>query len=195
MSLLEIVLIVAGISLDIFASMEIEGAMLAKIKQKTLFTVAALVVLMQQIFFFFGYLVSTLLVENTSFFAHPRRLGYVIAMLIFFILGGRLAIKAVRREMVNECRKEIMVAQYMRIIAVGSIYTILAGIASGFLEANPVALFVTIIISSIVVTIGGIYTGYHFGFEGKNAVYWIGAILLWIAGIFVLLENVLQVIG
>ena len=46
MNLLENILIVAGISLDIFAAMEIEGAMLAVVKRKTLIIACALVALL-----------------------------------------------------------------------------------------------------------------------------------------------------
>ena len=54
MNLLENILIVAGISLDIFAAMEIEGAMLAVVKRKTLIIACALVALLQMIFYFGG---------------------------------------------------------------------------------------------------------------------------------------------
>ncbi len=195
MNLLEIILIVAGISLDIFAAMEIEGAMLAKINQKTLWTVSALVVIMQQIFFFFGYASSRQLIDYTNLITSPQKVGYWIAAIIFLVLGVRLGYKAYRRETIQESRRQISVVQYMRIIAVASIYTIAAGVACGMIGINVLMVFVTIVVGSIISTVGGIYTGYHFGVSGKTVVYAIGAVLLWIAGIEIMLRHIYMVFG
>ena len=46
MNTLENILIIAGISLDVFASMEIQGAMLQKVNKKTLLVVSAIVSLL-----------------------------------------------------------------------------------------------------------------------------------------------------
>ena len=55
MNTLENILIIAGISLDVFASMEIQGAMLQKVNKKTLLVVSTIVSLLQLMFFFGGY--------------------------------------------------------------------------------------------------------------------------------------------
>ncbi len=190
MNLLEIILIVAGISLDIFAAMEIEGAMLAKINQKTLWTVSVLVVLMQQIFFFFGYASAREVLEYTNLIASPQKVGYWIAAFILLALGVRLGYKAIRRELIDEHRRQITVVQYMRIIAVASIYTIAAGIACGMIGINVLAVFVTIVVGSVVSTVGGIYTGYHLGVNAKTVTYAIGAVLLGIAGVEIMLRHI-----
>ena len=50
-----------------------------------------------------------------------------------------------------------------------------------------------IVVVTIAFVIGGMYTGYHMGFTSKTTVYTVGAILLWIAGIDVLLQRVLSI--
>ena len=57
MNWIENILIIAGISLDIFAAMEIEGAMLADVKRKSLLIACTIVTLLQLIFFFGGYFI------------------------------------------------------------------------------------------------------------------------------------------
>ena len=47
MSWIENILIIAGISLDIFAAMEIEGAMLADVKRKSLMIASTIVTVLQ----------------------------------------------------------------------------------------------------------------------------------------------------
>jgi len=182
MNWIENVLIIGGISLDIFAAMEIEGAMLAEVKKKSLAIACALVTILQLGFFFGGYLTCYQLV-STGIFEHPDWLGYTIASIVFALLGIRLIIKAIRREFINETRGEIKVSKYIKIIAVASLYTLVAGCAYGLIGTNVLGILLVIIICSLLVVVGGLYTGYHFGFEKKTLAYVAGALLLWIAGV------------
>ena len=77
---------------------------------------------------------------------------------------------------------------YVRIIAVTTIYTLIAGCAAGSLSANVILLFIMIIICSIAVVILGLYTGYLQGSRFRSILYIIGAVLLWIAGIGILIR-------
>ena len=79
-----------------------------------------------------------------------------------------------------------------RIAAVTSIYTILAGIAFGFLNTGLLAILIMVVVLTIVCIIAGVYTGYHFGFEQKTKVYFAGAILFWIAGTDIIIRCVLK---
>ena len=83
MNLLENILIVAGISLDIFAAMEIEGAMLAVVKRKTLIIACALVALLQMIFYFAGYFVCYHLVKS-GILERAQEWGYIISIIVFY---------------------------------------------------------------------------------------------------------------
>ena len=98
-------------------------------------------------------------------------------------LGVRLIVKAIKNERVNEHREENLgFKRFWRMAAVTSIYTLLTGIAFGFLETNLMVILIMIVCLTIAVVIMGTYTGYHFGFEHKRKAYVGGAILLWIAG-------------
>lgn len=193
MNWIEGLIIVSGISLDIFAAMEIEGAMLQQVKKSTLAIVSALVTALQLTFFFGGYAVCYWLTAH-GYFADSFKEGSVLATVIFAALGIRLIVKAVRSEFINETRREIKVRGYIRIIAVASLYTIFAGCACGMIGISPISTVITIIACSVVVVIAGLYTGFHYGFELKTKAYIIGAVLLWIAGADLLLKNVFDLI-
>lgn len=180
MNWIENVLIIGGISLDIFAAMEIEGAMLAEVKKKAMAIACILVTILQLGFFFGGYGICYKLSE-CGLMEHPDWIGYTIATVVLTFLGVRLIVKAIRREFINESRSEIKVSKYISIIAVASLYTLLAGSAYGLIGTNILGIIFIIIICSLLVVIGGLYTGYHFGFEKKTWAYVIGALLLWIA--------------
>ena len=62
MSWIENLLIIAGIGLDVFAAFEIQGAMLASVKKKSLVIACSVVALLELIFYFGGYVTCRLLV-------------------------------------------------------------------------------------------------------------------------------------
>ncbi len=196
MNWLENILIIAGISLDIFASMEIEGAMLAVVKRKSLVIACALVTLLQMIFYFGGYFICYQIAEH-GLLPQAENWGYVISIIVFAAVGVRLLVKGIKKEFVNEKRQDnLEVGKYIRIICVTSCYTLAIGCACGLVGSTGLSLwcnFCVILICSVLVTVGGLYTGYHFGFETKTVAYYVGAILLWAAGIEILCRVVLHI--
>ncbi|MCI7107468.1 MAG: manganese efflux pump [Agathobacter sp.] len=193
MNWVENLLIVAGISLDIFGAMECQGSLVNKVNKKLLSGICVLMAVCQLIALFLGHFLSDLFCKS-----HPmsdeRFLGEILAMVIFFGLGIRLIVKAIRNERVEEhLETNLGIHRFVRLATVSSLYTVLAGIAFGFVGTNLVAILIMIVVITIAFVIGGMYTGYHMGFTSKTTVYTVGAILLWIAGIDVLLQRVLSI--
>ena len=121
-------------------------------------------------------------------------LGEIIAMLIFFAVGIRLMTKAVRNERIEEhLENDLGIKRFVLMVARTGIYTILVGIAFGFLGTNATLLLIMTLIVTIAFVIGGMSTGYHLGFDSKTVVYVVGAILLWISGFNVLLSRVIEI--
>ncbi len=190
MNTLENILIIAGISLDVFASMEIQGAMLQKVNKKTLLVVSAIVSLLQLMFFFGGY-AAGYGIDRAGVWRNASWVGYILDTIIFALLGSRLIVKGIRREFVDETRSVITVKQYAKIIAVTTVYTLFAGCAYGLVGTHVIIMLALIVLFSFIVVISGLYAGYHFGFEGKTVVYVVGGIILWVAGAEILITNVL----
>lgn len=193
MNWVENLLIVAGISLDIFGAMECQGSLVNKVNKKLLSGICVLMAVCQLIALFLGHFLSDLFCKS-----HPmsdeRFLGEILAMVIFFGLGIRLIVKAIRNERVEEhLETNLGIHRFVRLATFSSLYTVLAGIAFGFVGTNLVAILIMIVVITIAFVIGGMYTGYHMGFTSKTTVYTVGAILLWIAGIDVLLQRVLSI--
>ena len=178
MNWIENVLIIAGVSLDIFAAMECQGALVAKVDKKQLSVICALIAVWQLCALALGNYLSGLLYRNEL--AHDENfVGLVIA-------------KAIKNEWVNERREETLdVKKFLRMTAVTSIYTLLAGIAFGFLGTNVALMLIIIVCMTIAFVVLGVYTGYHLGFQHKTKAYVGGALLLWIAGIDVIVRHIM----
>jgi len=191
----ENLLILLGISLDIFAGMECKGSLLAKIEKKQLVLACADVSVWQAAALFAGNFLSTLLLKKDGIAENEMFIGSVIAVAIFICLGVRLMSKAIKNEAVQERREAgIKVTNYVQMVKVAGFYTLLTGIAFGFVGTKLIDTVIMMAVFSVLVVIGGLYTGYHFGFQQKNKAYIAGAVLLWLAGADIVLRNVLQVI-
>ena len=52
-------------------------------------------------------------------------------------------------------------------------------------------MLIMIVLLTVIVVAAGVYTGYHFGFIHKTKAYVCGAVLLWIAGVDVIVRHIM----
>lgn len=192
MNWIENLLILAGISLDIFAAMECQGSLVAKVDKKHLSIICILIAVWQMTALFIGNYISVLLYSYSGHIANDGKfMGFVLATAIFFGLGVRLIVKAVRNERVYEKREENLgFKRFLRMAAITSVYTLLTGVAFGFLQTNLLRILIMIVCCTVVVVVAGMYTGYRLGFVHKTKAYIGGAVLLWIAGVDVIVRYI-----
>lgn len=180
-------IIILGISLDIFAVMECHGSLIAKVEKKRLASFCGLLAVGQAVALGAGNYISLLLYQNVRGKGEVF-LGQVAAAAIFLCQGVRLFFKAWRNERVVEHRKEKFdVPEFIRFYAKTSLFTLLTGLAFGFLGSSVEAIVALIAVMTVLVTVFGIYTGYRLGFEHKIKAYLAGGILLVAGGIDVVL--------
>ena len=185
MNWMENLLIIAGVSLDIFAAMECQGSLVAKINKKNLTVICGIVALAQLITLYLGHFLSSLFCHYRSV-PDEKLLGQIISMVIFMM------VKAIRNEHVEEhLEHHLGIRRFVRMACISGIYTLLTGIAFGFLETNVLMILIMIVVCTVAFVIGGIYTGYRVGYEAKTKVYIVGALLLWVAGLDVLIGRIL----
>ena len=194
MSWLENLLIMAGILLDVFAAMEIQGAMLANIKKRTLVKACVVVATVELSFYMIGYLICWFL-SSRGYIPNPIYYGEAVTAIVLALLGFRLIVKAVQRKFIQERRRDtIRVWDYIRIVVMSSLYTAAAGCLSGLLGVTIWQVIIIIFVISVIMVVCGIYTGIHYGFEIKTIAYVAGALLLWGVSIEMLLHRILDVI-
>lgn len=188
MNWIEAVLIILGISLDIFGAVACQGALVEKIEKKHLVLVCTVVTVLQVGAIFIGNQASTFLLsidgKEDSLF-----IGRIIASVIFLGLGVRLCFKAWKNEAILERRENVLtIKRFAKITMITSAYTVLTGIAFGFLTTNVWFIILLLICFTIAVVVSGLYTGYHFGFRPKTKAFLIGGIMLIIGGISVMIH-------
>lgn len=184
----ENLIIIAGISLELFALMECQGSLVQKVNKKQLTVICLLVAMCQLTAIGLGYFLSSFLYDQLEI-KNEVLIGQSLAFLIFLGLGGRLLFKAIKNEFLHERLEHKQdYKRYVKMALITGVYTILAGIAFGFLGTNVIMIMIMSISFSILFIVLGMYAGYHFGFQQKKKVYVLGVILLWLAGIDVLIR-------
>ena len=193
MSWIEIVLITIGMSLDTFAAVECQGALVAKLEKKRLSMAVTVIALWQTIALLIGSFLVTLLNQYDTQLSGEAFIGRILAILILFGMGLRMFVKAWRNERIVEKREDgLDMKKTFFSIAKGTIFTILTGIAFAFLEADIKAVLIMIICVTIAMVIIGLYTGYRLGFEQKSKAYIGGGALLIAAGIDVIVRYIVM---
>ena len=193
MSCIEIVLITIGMSLDTFAAVECQGALVAKLEKKRLSMAVTVIALWQTIALLIGSFLVTLLNQYDTQLSGEAFIGRILAILILFGMGLRMFVKAWRNERIVEKREDgLDIKKTFFSIAKGTIFTILTGIAFAFLEADIKAVLIMIICVTIAMVIIGLYTGYRLGFEQKSKAYIGGGALLIAAGIDVIVRYIVM---
>ena len=193
MSWIEIVLITIGMSLDTFAAVECQGALVAKLEKKRLSMEVTVIALWQTIALLIGSFLVTLLNQYDTQLSGEAFIGRILAILILFGMGLRMFVKAWRNERIVEKREDgLDIKKTFFSIAKGTIFTILTGIAFAFLEADIKAVLIMIICVTIAMVIIGLYTGYRLGFEQKSKAYIGGGALLIAAGIDVIVRYIVM---
>lgn len=189
--------ILAGISADVFASMECQGSLVADINKKHLYQIGIFGAVWQAAALFLGSLLSGLIYSNEM--AHDEKfVGLILAVLIFFGLGMRFVKKAVKNEQIQEhLEKELGFQRFINIGVSDSIYTLAAGLALGFLRTDLTgrSLLEVSVLAAVLTffaIVMGMYTGYHFGFAHKTKAYIFGAVLLWFGGIKIMADIILD---
>lgn len=191
MNWIETLIIAVGISLDILAAVEYQGARMAQIRPRQLVLISLLLSVWQVVSLYLGSLCAELLCRYEHQ-GSPILTGRIVAMVVFFCLGIRLLLKAWKKERLDESREERPdYKRFLRLGAVTAFYTFLTGAAFGFLGTSVLLILLMVLGITILCVVVGMYIGYHFGFTPRAKVYMIGGILLLIGGVDVALRYVI----
>lgn len=182
MNWLETILVTLGVSLEIFATMACKGAQLSKIEKKPLVKLCVLFAVWQTAALDIGNVAGSILRMREE---NPDSGNtQIIAAVIFGVLGILMIRKAWKNEQIMEHRDDgyawkSLIAR----LALISIWTLVLGVALGFLGTGTAILLTVISAATVFVVIAGLYVGYHLGYEQKTKAYAIGGVLLLVGAV------------
>ena len=171
MGWIEYLLIVAGSSLEIFVAMECQGSLIQKVNKKQISSIFLIFAACQFLAMYFWYFLLSFL--NGKYAVKDETLlGEIISIGILIGLGIRLIGKAIRNERIEEhCQAQLDMKRVLRIVGITAFYTVLAGIAFGFLGTGLFTIMIMVALLTVICIVAGIYTGNHLGIEQMTKVY------------------------
>ena len=189
MSVVEILLVSVGLSIDAFVAVAYIGAGFSKIQIKNMVGLC---------FLFGGMQLGTLLIGNLITllpmfsWAHAQDMAdrwEGLTVLIFAGLGIYMICKGIKRENVLERRQDTIDWKTTTILsALTSIDAFFAGVGLGFLDTEMICQALTLFPVTVLEVIFGIIVGYRLGLKHNRHAYWIGGALLLISSADVMLH-------
>ena len=178
MSWLEILLIGAGLSLDVLAYALCRGAVIAEVSKKNLFKMCAMFVIWNLISLTAGNLLTEIPLFRQEAGKVSRLSGYM-SVIIFVGLGIYLIIKAIREKTVEERKIEHFEFHKLAVwTAITSVDVFLAGIGFGFLETEFLKTLIALLVLTPTSVILGVYIGYWAGCQARRKIVTVGGCLL-----------------
>ena len=191
MSVLEIVIISAGLSLDVFVAMAYMGAGFSKINKKNLFGLCLLFGGVQWGCLIVGNLLILLPIFRDSSNSSSRIADHWEAVTVLIFIGLGIYIDLGRdlrsRNILEQRNDEIDWKKTTFWHFITSVDAFLAELEWGF-EAQMMHQSLTIFPITVLSVIGGVYVGYRLGTVHNSQAYLAGGALFLIAGVDVVIQ-------
>ena len=178
MSWLEILLIGAGLSLDVLAYALCRGAVIAEVSKKNLAKMCAMFLIWNLISLTAGNLLTEIPLFKQEA-GKASQLSNYMSVLIFVGLGIYLIVKAVREKMVEEHKIEHFEFRKLAVwTAITSVDVFLAGIGFGFQETAFFKTMIALLVFTPISVVAGVYIGYWAGCQARRKIVTAGGCLL-----------------
>ena len=188
MVILEGLLIVTALSLNIYLAAQYEGANLRKLVAFKVLLVCLIFFAGQMISFSLGYLVTRLPFFQKPMSADLHTMCYVLAGIIFLLIGVYMLYCARRREELEERLRELLYRRIALEACAVAVCTFACGIGCGFLNVNLAASFIMVATITIAAVMAGLYSGYYQGYRFRKMVYGAGCALFLACGFEILIR-------
>lgn len=183
MTILEMALIAAGLSMDIFAWTACRSTLFSNVGRKKLFSFIGAFGIWELISISLGFYVAKLL-RMTKLLDHSEGFIKLIAVVIFFALAVRMLLLAMGKELIDERRQdEVQFLSLMKDTSVIAARTFLVGLAVSLCNTGVIQQYALLLLLGVLMAVAGLYAGYTYGFQIKSKAYFAGFLCLLAAGV------------
>lgn len=178
MTILEMALIAAGLSMDIFAWTACRSTLFSNVGRKKLFSFIGAFGIWELISISLGFYVAKLL-RMTKLLDHSEGFIKLIAVVIFFALAVRMLLLAMGKELIDERRQdEVQFLSLMKDTSVIAARTFLVGLAVSLCNIGVIQQYALLLLLGVLMAVAGLYAGYTYGFQIKSKAYFAGFLCL-----------------
>ncbi len=187
---IEILLIVIGLSLDVFAYALYKGAMLSEINKRNIIKCCLIFSVWQVGGLLLGNLI-TLLPFLAVTQAAAKQIWRIAAAVIFLGIGLYMIVRAGRKEEVVERKENRFRFRQLALWAcITSVDAVFAGVGFAFLDTQLLLTALITALTTIAAVLVGILCGYRLGCGVKNRAVAVGGCILLIAALDVAIRYI-----
>ena len=183
MSLLEIILIAIGLSMDAFAVSITLGLSVRKPKMKEVFIPGAYFGFFQALMPFIGYF------AGTYFAGRIQSLDHWISFVLLGIIGGKMIKESFSNDDEKVSGNPFQFTKMLILAIATSIDALAVGITFAFFEINIFKAIIIIGLTTFGISLCGVKIGNVFGAKFKSKAEFLGGAVLVILGIKILIEH------
>jgi len=183
MSVIEIILIAIGLSLDAFAVSIILGLSAGKPKVKEFLIPGLFFGFFQALMPFIGYFAGTHFVDKI------QHLDHWVAFALLCLIGGKMIKDSFSKEEEQNKKVSFEFLNMLLLALATSIDALAVGITFAFFQINIFTAILIIGMTTFLISMGGVKVGSLFGTRYKSKAEFTGGAVLVILGIKVLVEH------
>ncbi|MDC7279197.1 MULTISPECIES: manganese efflux pump MntP [Pseudobutyrivibrio] len=192
MSLLDILLLGVGLSMDAFAVAICKGLAMRKVNKRQMFVIALFFGGFQALMPLIGWALGTTFAKKIVAYDHW------IAFILLLYVGGKMVVDAIKEWKDKDCVEEMdppLDFKELTLLAIAtSIDALACGVTFSFEENFNILRAIAIIgVTTFVISSGGVYVGNIFGDRYKAKAQLLGGIILIFLGVKILLEHTMGI--
>ena len=178
MTMLEMALIAAGLSMDMFAWTACRSTLFSSISRKKLLSFIGAFGIWEVISVSLGFYAAKLL-KMATFLELSENFLKLTAAVIFLVLAIRMLVLAVERKLIDERRQdEVEFLPLLKDTFAIATRTFLDGLAVSLCNTGAVLQYSLFLILGVLMVVGGLYAGYAYGFQVKTKAFLAGFVML-----------------
>jgi putative Mn2+ efflux pump MntP len=185
MSLIEIILIALGLSMDAFAVSVTLGLSVKKIRMKEVVIPGIYFGLFQAFMPFLGYFTGRLFADKI------QSVDHWIAFVLLALIGGKIIWESLSKEEKKTTAHQFTFVKMLLLAIATSIDALAVGVTFAFFEINIYIAIIIIGLTTFCISIGGVMIGNFFGAKYQSKAEFIGGAVLVLLGVKILVEHLL----
>jgi putative Mn2+ efflux pump MntP len=183
MSLIEIILLAIGLSMDSLAVSVTSGILIKGLKFSNVFRIGSILASFQAGMTLIGYL------AGMGFRKYIMEFDHWVAFVLLMYLGGKMIYEDLTKKEENEEHDPLCLTTLCGLGIATSIDALAVGISLACLESNIVLDIVTIGVVTFIISASGVYLGNGLGHKMNLKLGVLGGIILMAIGIKILIQH------
>lgn len=188
MNLAEILLVIAGLSINVFLAAQKDGAMIRRIQPIKLLMLCVFFFAFECLSMMGGFRLTKITFFRDSSSSDLRKFCYFCTVVLFLIIAAYMLWKSFTDKDVDEHLTEISVVR-TALQAVGvAIFAFICGIGWGFIGHNIYQATGVLAAATVIAVLAGVYMGYTEGCRFRRRFFAVGGAMLLFVGVEILVR-------